>query len=231
MNKTRAAILWRAGALAVFLLIVVVVALTLHLPSLEQIHSWTESAGILGVTGFIVGFALLTLAPVPKTVISIAAGAVWGLAVGIVVVILGALLGATLAFVLGRLLGRDAVEGFTGGRVRAVDEMLRRRGLLSVIGVRLIPVIPFTFINYTAGLTAVRIRDYALGTVIGIIPGTIAYVAVGAYGAALDGRFFIALGALGVLTIGGIVVAHRLRADQTTPHQVAPEPSGEQPES
>ncbi|WP_343923592.1 TVP38/TMEM64 family protein [Rhodoglobus aureus] len=228
MNKTRAATLWRAGVLVVFFLAVVVVALTIQLPSLEQIHSWTESAGILGATGFVVGYALITLAPVPKNVISIAAGVVWGLPSGVGLVLLGALLGAALAFVLGRLLGRDAVERFTGARVRAVDEMLRRRGLLSVIGVRLIPLLPFTVINYAAGLTAVRVRDYALGTVIGIIPGTVAYVAVGAYGAELNGGFFIALGALGVLTIGGIVAAYRLRKEQTASHQTTSEPTPEQ---
>ncbi|GAA1212095.1 TVP38/TMEM64 family protein [Rhodoglobus aureus] len=214
--------------LVVFFLAVVVVALTIQLPSLEQIHSWTESAGILGATGFVVGYALITLAPVPKNVISIAAGVVWGLPSGVGLVLLGALLGAALAFVLGRLLGRDAVERFTGARVRAVDEMLRRRGLLSVIGVRLIPLLPFTVINYAAGLTAVRVRDYALGTVIGIIPGTVAYVAVGAYGAELNGGFFIALGALGVLTIGGIVAAYRLRKEQTASHQTTSEPTPEQ---
>jgi len=228
MKKTSAAALWRAGALVVFLAAVVILAVVLELPSVDQIRAWTEGAGILGFTGFVVGYALVTLAPVPKTVISIAAGVVWGMAAGVVLVFLGALLGATLAFILGRLLGRDAVERFTGGRVHAIDEMLRRRGLLSVIGVRLIPLIPFTAVNYTAGLTAVRIRDYALGTVIGIIPGTIAYVAVGAYGAELNTAFFVALGVLGFLTVGGLVGANRFRKNQKVSQQKAADPAPEQ---
>lgn len=222
MDKSRAAILWRAGTLAFLFGVAVVIAFTVPLPSMDQIHSWIEKAGFLGEVGFVVGYALVTLTPVPKNVVSIAAGIAWGLALGVGLVLMGALLGAALAFMIGRALGRDAIERFTGARVKAVDELLRRRGLLSMIGVRLIPVLPFTVINYAAGLTAVRIRDYALGTVIGIIPGTVAYVAVGAYGAELNVGFFIALGVLGVLTIGGILVAYRLRGKKPDQHREQP---------
>lgn len=199
------------------LIAAVIVAFTVPLPSMDQIRLWIDGAGFLGEVGFVFGYAIITLTPVPKNVLSIAAGFAWGLVLGVGLVFVGALLGAALAFVLGRALGRDAIERFTGARVKAVDELLQRRGLLSMIGVRLIPVLPFTVINYAAGLTAVRIRDYALGTAIGIIPGTVSYVAVGAYGAELNGGFFVALGVLGVLTIGGILVAYRWRRKKIEP--------------
>lgn len=213
MTKTRTSTLWRAGVLVIILVTIVILALTVQIPSADEIHELTQSAGTLGIAIFVIGYALLTLTPVPKGVLSIAGGVAWGMWIGTLIVLIGALIGAALSFWLGRILGRDAVEHFTGGRVRAVDDMLQRRGLLSVIALRLIPVLPFTLINYAAGLTAVRIRDYALGTVIGIIPGTLAYVAVGAYGAELDTGLYIALGALGVLTIGGVFITHRLRKD------------------
>ncbi len=222
MEKTRAGILWRAGTLVALLVVVVVVAFTVPLPPANELHAMIAKAGLLGEVAFVLGYALVTLTPVPKNVISIAAGFAWGLGLGVALVFVGALLGAAIAFLLGRALGRDAIERFTGARVKAVDDLLRRRGLLSVIGVRLIPLIPFTVINYAAGLTAVRVRDYALGTAIGIIPGSIAYVAVGAYGAELNGGFFVALGVLGVLTIGGILVAHRLRRNTITSGQDQP---------
>ncbi|MBH0110093.1 TVP38/TMEM64 family protein [Salinibacterium sp. NG22] len=223
MTKPRTSTLWRAGVLLVIFVAIVVVALTVQLPSVDEIHEWTQSAGSLGIALFVIGYALLTLTPIPKSVLSMAGGVAWGLWVGTLIVLIGALIGATLSFWLGRVLGRDAVEHFTGGRVRAVDEMLQRRGLLSVIALRLIPVLPFTLINYAAGLTAVRIRDYALGTVIGIIPGTFAYVAVGAYGAELNSGFYIAVGALGVLALGGVIIAHRIRKDDSAPEEVVPE--------
>lgn len=217
MDTSRTAILWRAGVFMGLLITAVIVAFTVPLPSIDQIRLWIDGAGFWGEVGFVLGYALITLTPVPKNVLSIAAGFAWGLALGVGLVLVGALLGAALAFVLGRALGRDAIERFTGARVKAVDELLQRRGLLSMIGVRLIPVLPFTVINYAAGLTAVRVRDYALGTAIGIIPGTVSYVAVGAYGAELNGGFFVALGVLGVLTIGGILVAYRWRRKKAEP--------------
>ena len=222
MEKTRAGVLWRAGALVALLVVVVAVAFIVPLPPAGELHAMIARAGLLGEAAFVLGYALVTLTPVPKNVLSIAAGFAWGLGLGVVLVFVGALLGAAIAFLLGRALGRDAIERFTGARVKAVDDLLRRRGLLSVIGVRLIPIIPFTVINYVAGLTAVRVRDYALGTAIGIIPGSIAYVAVGAYGAELNGGFFVALGALGVLTVGGILVAHWLRRKSAKPGEGQP---------
>ncbi|MEV8252753.1 TVP38/TMEM64 family protein [Rhodoglobus sp. NPDC076762] len=211
MNKKRASALWKAGAFVVFLIVIVIVAFTIDIPSVEEIQAWAESTGLLGAGIFIFAYAILTLTPAPKAVISIAAGLAWGLWIGTLLVLVGAVAGAALSFWIGRMLGRDAVEQYTGGRVRAVDEMLQKRGLLSMIALRLIPLIPFTVINYAAGLTAVRVRDYMLGTAIGIIPGTMAYVAVGASGAELNSSLFIALGALGVLTIGGGIAAARLR--------------------
>lgn len=219
MKKNRTSTLGKAGALVIFLVAIVIVALTVEIPSVDEIHALTESAGTLGAVIFVAAYAILTLTPAPKGVISIAAGVAWGFWVGTALVLVGAVLGAILAFWLGRFLGRDAVEQYTGGRVRAVDEMLQRRGLLSVIALRLIPLVPFTVINYAAGLTAVRVRDYILGTAIGIIPGTMAFVAVGAYGAELNGGFFIALGALGLLAIGGTIVAARIRKGQPVPEK------------
>ncbi|MGV8858319.1 TVP38/TMEM64 family protein [Rhodoglobus sp.] len=219
MTKTRTSTLWRGGVLIFLLVTAVTVALTVQLPSVDEIHEWTGEAGIFGIALFVSGYALLTLTPVPKGILSIAGGVAWGLWIGALIVLIGALLGAALSFWLGRILGRDAIEQYTGGRVHALDEMLQRRGLVSVIVLRLIPILPFTLINYAAGLTAVRVRDYALGTVIGIIPGTVAYVAVGAYGAQFDDGFFIAVGALVVLTIGGIVAAYRMRTGKPTPER------------
>ncbi|MDQ3453171.1 MAG: VTT domain-containing protein, partial [Actinomycetota bacterium] len=76
----------------------------------------------------------------------------------------------------------------------------------------LVPVLPFTAINYAAGLTAVRLRDYALGTALGIIPGTVAFVALGAYGSTPGSwPFVVAVVALVALITGGAAVARRSR--------------------
>jgi uncharacterized membrane protein YdjX (TVP38/TMEM64 family) len=220
-------VLVRLGVLAVFLAVVIVVGIVVPVPSVDQIRAVAASAGALGVIIFVFGYGALTLTPMPKNVLSIAAGLTWGFGAGSLLVYLGALLGATLAFVIGRFLGREAVERFTGARVARVDELLRRRGLATVIGVRLIPVLPFTVINYTAGLTAVRRGDYALGTALGIIPGTLAYVALGAFGLELGWPFWLAVGVLGGLTLIGLFLGNRARRRGKTPPAIAQVPSSD----
>jgi len=96
-------------------------------------------------------YALVTLLPLPKNVFAALAGVLFGLLLGVVVVLLAALLGAAAAFALSRVLGRDAVERITGARVARVDALLNHRGIIAVIAVRLVPVLPFTAINYAAG--------------------------------------------------------------------------------
>ncbi|MEO6827488.1 MAG: TVP38/TMEM64 family protein [Microbacteriaceae bacterium] len=203
--------LWRLVALIVFVVAAALIAAFIPVPAVDTLRSTVASAGAIGLIGFVLGYAAITLAPVPKAALSIVAGLVWGFWAGAIMVYIGALLGAGFAFLLGRWLGRETIERFTGTRVARVDELLRRRGFLAVLGVRLVPVIPFTAINYIAGLTAVRRRDYALGTAVGIIPGDIAYVAIGAYGLQLGWEFWAAVGGLGVLTIGGVLVGIRTR--------------------
>lgn len=201
----------RAVALGVFVAVAVAVGVLVPLPSVDEVRAAVADLGPWGGVALALAYAAVTLTPAPKNVLSIAAGLAFGFWTALVWVYLGALLGAAIAFVLGRALGRDAVERFTGARVAAIDDLLARRGLLAVLGVRLVPVVPFTAINYVAGLTAVRRRDYALGTALGIIPGTVAYVALGAFGLELGWPAWVALGVLGALTLAGAVVAWRGR--------------------
>ncbi|MFN4001753.1 TVP38/TMEM64 family protein [Microcella sp.] len=207
----RTAVIVRAIALVVFVAAGVAVWLLVPLPPVDEVRAGVQQLGWGGAIVTIVLYAAITLTPAPKNVLSIAAGLVFGFGLALVLVYLGALLGAAIAFVLGRALGREAVERFTGARVARLDALLQRRGLATVIGLRLIPVIPFTAINYGAGLTAVRRRDYALGTALGIIPGTAAYVALGAFGLELQWPAWLAIGLLGALTIAGAILGERGR--------------------
>ncbi|MGV8896316.1 MAG: TVP38/TMEM64 family protein [Rhodoglobus sp.] len=215
MQSSRRAVIWRAALFLAFIGAVVIIGFAFPLPSVDAIRAAATDAGWLGAVLFVVGYGLATLTPIPKIVVSIAAGLTWGWALGVVLVYAGALIGAALAFAIGRALGREAIERFTGARVAKVDEILEHRGLMALIGVRLVPVLPFTVINYTAGLTSVSRRDYAIGTMLGILPGTIAYVAVGAFGTTLGWPFYVAAGALGLLTVAGVVYSVRARRRHT----------------
>ncbi len=213
----------RAIAFVVFVALAVAVGLIVGVPSLDEVQRAVESWGWAGGAVFVALYAAITLTPAPKNVLSIAAGLVFGFGGALVLVYAGALLGAAAAFGLGRWLGRDAVERYTGTRVARFDELVRRRGLAAVIGVRLIPIIPFTAINYGAGLTAVRRRDYAIGTAVGIIPGTVAYVALGAFGLEFGWPAWVAIGVLGALTLAGAIWAERGRRIRRGSTLVPPE--------
>lgn len=195
--------------LLLFVAAATVAVLALPLPSVDDIRSYVNTAGGWAPAVFIVLYASLTLAPVPKSVLSIAAGLAFGLVGGIFVVYGGAMLGSMAGFWLGRWLGREAVEKFTGERVEKVDDLLQRRGLAAVIGVRLVPVLPFTVINYAAGLTAIGWWPYIFGTAIGILPGTVGFVTLGAFGLQPGWQLYLALAGLGALTLAGLVVGVR----------------------
>ena len=204
-------VLARGVVLGLFVATAVAVGVFVPLSSLDELREQIAGLGWAGGVIFALVYAAVTLTPAPKNVLSVAAGLVFGFGWALVLVYAGAMLGAAVAFGLGRCLGRDAVERYTGTRVARLDELVRRRGLAAVIGVRLIPIIPFTAINYGAGLTAVRRRDYAIGTALGVIPGTAAYVALGALGFELGWPVWVAIGVLGVLTIAGAIWAERRR--------------------
>ena len=222
-ERSSSALVVRGVAFVVFVALAVAVGLVFGVPPLEQVQQTVASWGWAGGAVFVGLYAAITLTPAPKNVLSVAAGLIFGFAGALALVYLGALLGAAAAFALGRWLGRDAVERYTGTRVARLDELVRRRGLAAVIGVRLIPVIPFTAINYGAGLTAVRLRDYALGTAIGIIPGTVAYVALGAFGLEFGWPAWVAIGVLGALTLAGAIWAERGRRIRRNSAALAPE--------
>jgi len=203
---------WRLGVLVALIAVSVVVALTIDLPSAPEVRQRVDSYGWAAPVVFVGSYALITLAPVPKNVLSAAAGLMFGLVTGVLLVWVAALLGALTAFGLGRLLGRDAVERLTSTRVQQVDELIARRGLLAVVVVRLVPVVPFTAINYTAGLTGIRFWQYTVGTAIGIVPGTVAYVALGTYGTTPGSwPFLVSAAALVLLSVGGGLLAIRRR--------------------
>lgn len=212
-TPTRGLVLIRPLVLLTIVASGIAVALTVGMPTIQEIHGWVERAGWAAPLLYAVIYAALTLTPAPATITSIVAGVLFGLPVGLVVVMAGAVSGSTIAFSLGRLLGRDAVRRIDNRQLQRLDALLDRRGLIAVIGVRLVPMLPFAALNYACGLSAVRLRDYLLGTVLGILPGATAYVTIGAFGATPGSTsFLLAVAGLAVLTITGLVAVGRRRS-------------------
>lgn len=124
---------------------------------------------------FVLLYAAATALALPGSVLTIVGGAVFGFGWGAVLNTVGANLGANAAFGVARFLGRDGIQQLTRGRLAGLDRVAEQRGFWGLFALRLVPLVPFNALNFGAGLTALRWRDYALATVIGILPGTLVY--------------------------------------------------------
>jgi uncharacterized membrane protein YdjX (TVP38/TMEM64 family) len=141
--------------------------------------AWVEGFGWWGPVIFVAGYAIATVAMVPGTVLTLAAGAIFGIGWGFIWVLTGATLGAISAFLVSRYLARGLVERhLLDSRFRAVDAAVGEEGFKIVALLRLSPIFPFNVLNYALGLTRVRFRDYALAC-IAMAPGTLLYVYYG----------------------------------------------------
>lgn len=170
-------------ALAVIALGVLVSALkAFHVERyLLELVTWIRGAGWIGTLGFAVAYVAATVLFLPGSMLTLGAGFAYGVGLGTVVVTLGANIGAFLAFVLGRTVAREWVAGrvATNARFASIDHAVGREGLKIVLLTRLSPVFPFSLLNYAFGLTRVSARDYVLGSLAGMLPGTIMYVYLG----------------------------------------------------
>ncbi len=178
----------RAAVLGVLLVVGTVLALTLDVPEVDDVRAWVDGAGGAGWTAMVLGLALMLLAPVPRSALSVLVGLVAGFVPGLAVALAGGLLAAVTAFGLSRTLGRSAATRLAGPRLARVDELVTRRGFTSVLAGRLLPMVPFVVLSYAAGLTAIRWAPYVTGTALGLVPSTVLQVGIGASAGAVVDR-------------------------------------------
>ncbi len=162
------------GAIAVLMLLVE--------DAVTRFLGWVDGLGAWGPVLVAAAYVPATVFFVPGSLLTLGAGALFGVLVGTIVVSLGSTLGSTAAFVVGRFLARDWVASRVAGHARfaALDAAVGRKGFKIVLLTRLSPVFPYNMLGYMYGITDVKLRDYVLASWIGMLSGTVLYVYLGA---------------------------------------------------
>ncbi|WP_158228915.1 TVP38/TMEM64 family protein [Chitinimonas sp. BJB300] len=132
-----------------------------------QVQHWGDQ---LGPVVTVLCFALACALAVPLSVLAVVTALAFGPVFGAVYAWLGATLGAWVSFMCGRWLGQAAVAQLAGPKLNHISQQLARRGVISVIAIRMVPVAPYAVINLVAGASAIRLRDFLLGNAVGILP-------------------------------------------------------------
>jgi uncharacterized membrane protein YdjX (TVP38/TMEM64 family) len=139
-----------------------------------------ETLGAWGPVAFIALYVLGSIAFIPGALLTLVAGAVFGLWRGVLIVFTGAVLGSSSAFAIARTLGRDRVTAWLARdeRLAAIGRAVAGKGVTVVLLLRLSPIFPYNVLNYALGLSDIRYRDFLIGS-IGMLPGTFLYTYYG----------------------------------------------------
>jgi len=177
-------------ALLAFILILLVAAYLSDIGrflSLDYLKSEQESLQLLisnnffeTVLAFFAVYVVTTALSIPgAAILTIAAGALFGLTTGLIIVSFASTIGATCAFLISRFLLRDYVEGKFADKLKTINQGIAREGAFYLFSIRQIAVFPFFVVNLVFGLTKMKARTFFWVSQIGMLPGTIAYVNAG----------------------------------------------------
>ncbi|MFE6777911.1 TVP38/TMEM64 family protein [Streptomyces sp. NPDC057702] len=190
-----------------------------------------QMSGALAVVVFAAAYGVCTSALVPRPLLNLAAGALFGSQAGLPAAVAGTVLGAGIAFGLGRLLGQDALRPLLRARPLVVaDRQLSEHGFRSMLAVRLFPGIPFAAANYCAAISRMGWLPFLLATGLGSVPNTAAYVVAGSRASSpTSPAFLLSMAFIVVTGLAAVLVAWRkrakLRATATPPPEVRKEPA------
>lgn len=176
MNKTHFNLKIVFGALFLVLLVFLARGVDTH-----ALLDSVKNLGIKGALLFVLVYIIATVSFIPGSLLTLGAGAIFGVWTGSIAVSAGSTVGAASAFLIGRYFARGWVSKKIAGnaKFRAIDEAVAADGFKMTLLIRLSPVFPFNLINYAFGLTKVCLKDYVLASWIGMMPGTVMYVYLG----------------------------------------------------
>ena len=158
-----------------------------------------------GLYAPLVFILLFTFAPLiffPDGILALAGGLIFGFAWGSFYIILGALCGGTLSFYLARLYGNTMREKLSHEKLINFQKSVQKHGFIMILLLRLVPLVPFNIISYSAGFSTIRYRDFFFATLLGMTPGVLVYANIGAQSLDFGSReFYIAVGLLIALVV------------------------------
>ncbi|MEO8059946.1 MAG: FAD-dependent oxidoreductase [Burkholderiales bacterium] len=147
----------------------------------QSLQATYQARPVAVLAGFFVAYVMATALSVPgATVLTLAAGAMFGLLTGLVVVSFASSIGALLAFLGARYLLRDTIQARFGKQLGPINEGMQRDGAFYLLTLRLVPVFPFFLVNLLAGLTPIAARRFYWVSQLGMLAGTVVYVNAGA---------------------------------------------------
>jgi uncharacterized membrane protein YdjX (TVP38/TMEM64 family) len=209
----RAALRRLAGFGALIGAAFIAVAVTGSLPSAEEARDWGEGLGPFAAVAYVPLFVLANFL-ITWGILAGAGGLLFGTAVAWPLALAAVTLAALVQMRVARQLAGDQTGRLLPPRTRGLEEFLQRHGAVAVMESRIVPLLPYGAVNYTAGLTRMSFRDMALGTVIGAAPKVFAYVALGGSISNLAApEAKIAIAVLVVLAlVGGLLVRRQISA-------------------
>jgi uncharacterized membrane protein YdjX (TVP38/TMEM64 family) len=205
---------WSRLSLLVALLASAATAVLLFQPQQLLTNGWPpQLGGAAAALAYAVAYGLCTVAFVPRPLLNLAAGALFGWQLGLASSLAGTVLGAGVAFCLGRVLGQEALRPLLRGKwLKAADGQLSRHGFRSMLAARLFPGVPFAAANYCAAVSRMGLLPFLLATGLGSVPNTVAYAVAGARASSpTSPAFLIALACIALPGLAGAVVAWRKR--------------------
>lgn len=179
--------------------------------SSKDIKQFLDSLGLLAPIVYIVLFTFVPLTFFPDSVLAIAGGMAFGLFKGTLLTITGALCGGSLAFFLTRYLGQDIIKKIIKKDISILRKHTQEKGFLVVLVLRLIPLVPFDVISYSAGLSEIKYKDFLLATFLGIIPGVAVFSNIGDKSLKAGSfEFYVSIALLVVLLVVSVLLKNKI---------------------
>ena len=150
-----------------------------HGVTIESFQAMLKGLGWWGPFFYVIAYTVRPLVFFPTSIMTPAAAILFGPYWGWLLAYVGENFSARVAFFMARFLGQGLVEKKSNPLIKKYNNALTEKGFETVLFLRLVPLFPFDFVNYSCGLTKIRYSHYSLGTWIGVIPGLTAYIFLG----------------------------------------------------